>query len=275
MPDLAWNENYWSRQYNWCDGGEEWSEVWGGSEAQWYGSLLPRLHRFLPARSILEIAPGFGRWTKHLLPLCDRYLGIELSDECTKECKKRFALTDKASFVRNDGLSLSAAEDNAFDLIFSFDSLVHAEIDVIDNYVRQSINKLQKNGAAFIHHSNLLEFGNVVETSHRRARTVSAPIVANIIRNAGGRMIVQEVVNWGCSGLIDCFSLFGRADRDWDKHPIYLRNPRYMDEAKIIGEFQSHYALTTVSRTGETPQAVAGRRFARLHTILNELRGKF
>jgi hypothetical protein len=28
--------------------------MWGGSEPQWFGSLYPRLHRFLPARAILE-----------------------------------------------------------------------------------------------------------------------------------------------------------------------------------------------------------------------------
>ena len=61
-------------------------------------------------------------------------------------------------------------------------------------------------------------------------------------------MIVQEVVNWGCNELIDCLSLFGRADRDPGERPVYLRNSHYMDEAKLIGEFQSHYTTQNVSR---------------------------
>ena len=60
MPDLNWNKTVWGSTYGWQAGGEEWSETWGSSEAQWFGSIFPRLHRFLPARQILEIAPG---WT--------------------------------------------------------------------------------------------------------------------------------------------------------------------------------------------------------------------
>jgi hypothetical protein len=45
MPEIAWNQATWSGGYDWKTAGEEWSETWGGSEAQWFGSLLPRLHR--------------------------------------------------------------------------------------------------------------------------------------------------------------------------------------------------------------------------------------
>lgn len=40
--------------------------VWGSSQQQWQRALLPRLRAFLPTQTILEIAPGFGRWTEHL-----------------------------------------------------------------------------------------------------------------------------------------------------------------------------------------------------------------
>ena len=70
MPELDWNKAVFDGNYDWRQGGEEWSAPWGGSEAQWFGSLYPRLHRLLPAGRILEIAPGFGRWTKFLIPAC-------------------------------------------------------------------------------------------------------------------------------------------------------------------------------------------------------------
>ena len=75
MPDVNWNLIAWDG-YDWSDRGEGFSEPWGGSEAQWFGSLYPRLHRFLPAKNILEIGPGVGRWTKFLLPLCERYVEL-------------------------------------------------------------------------------------------------------------------------------------------------------------------------------------------------------
>src|SRR6266852_9871119 len=36
-------------KYDWKDAGEEWSEPWGSSAAQWSGTILPRIRDFLPA----------------------------------------------------------------------------------------------------------------------------------------------------------------------------------------------------------------------------------
>ena len=107
MADLAWNVACWDGRYDWKAGGEEWSEFWGGSEPQWFGSLYPRLHRFLPAKSVLEIAPGFGRWTKFLIPNSARYIGVDLSQECVDACRRIFSNIPHATFIKNDGLSLS------------------------------------------------------------------------------------------------------------------------------------------------------------------------
>src|SRR5215468_1379581 len=102
VPNLSWNKTVWGSTYGWQAGGEEWSETWGSSEAQWFGSIFPRLHRFLPARRILEIAPGFGRWTKFLLPACRSYVGVDLSPECVVACRNRFHDAKHARFLQND-----------------------------------------------------------------------------------------------------------------------------------------------------------------------------
>ena len=57
-------------KYDWKDEGEEWSAPWGTSSAQWFGAILPRIRDCLPAETILEIAPGFGRWTHYLKDHC-------------------------------------------------------------------------------------------------------------------------------------------------------------------------------------------------------------
>src|SRR5262249_37074676 len=135
MPELSWNASFWNGGYDWSAGGEEWSETWGGSEAQWFGSLYPRLHRFLPTTAILEIAPGFGRWTKHLIPACSQYFAVDLSQECIDACRQAFARYKHATFLKNDGLSLIGVRDGICDLVFSFDSLVHCEDDVLQSYI--------------------------------------------------------------------------------------------------------------------------------------------
>jgi SAM-dependent methyltransferase len=242
VPETAWNRDFWNGGYDWKTGGEEWSETWGGSEAQWFGSLLPRLHRFLPAGRILEIAPGFGRWTKFLLPACRQYLGIDLSAQCITTCRHTFGGIRHAEFAVNDGLSLADAPNGHFDLVFSFDSLVHAEIDVIQSYIPQIIRKLLPNGAAFIHHSNLAVFNGSIGEPHARAQSVSAAIIANLISENGGKILIQEVINWGGEDTHDCLTLFCRAAAYPSHEPIFLNNPRFMEEAALIKHFQSRYA---------------------------------
>ena len=183
----------------------------GGSEAQWFGSIYPRLHRFLPARRILEIAPGFGRWTKYLIPACEHFVGIDLSEKCTDACRNKFADAKNAHFYTNDGQSLDATQDWTFDLIFSFrDSLVHAEYPVLSSYVPKVLHRLSSIGVAFLHHSNFLAYNNTIANQHSRAMTVSADAVADLIYRGGETTLVQEAINWGGEHLIDCLTLFSR-----------------------------------------------------------------
>jgi SAM-dependent methyltransferase len=230
MPTLAWNIGTWDGDYNWGAAGEEWSEGWGGSEAQWFGSLYPRLHRFLPASRVLEIAPGFGRWTPFLLAGCDELVGIDLSEACVDACKQRFASAANARFLKNDGISLDAAEGR-FDFVFSFDSLVHAEIDVFENYIPQIVSKLTPGGVAFIHHSNFSGSG-ATENRHSRATSVTGLAVAQLVDQAGGRVLSQELINWGSKELIDCLTLVSTGPASG--YPQAILNPDFMEEARLI-----------------------------------------
>ena len=242
MPDLDWNKGLWGGDYDWNAGGEEWSAPWGGSEPQWFGSLYPRLHRLLPARRILEIAPGYGRWTRFLLPACSYYFGVDLSEACVLACKTRFRDDTHAHFIRNDGLSLRSAPDKSFDLIFSFDSLVHAELDVLQAYIPQIIGKLSKGGVAFLHHSNLQGFENPGGIwDHSRAATVSARAVSDLVHGAGGKVFVQEIINWHSAGPIDCLTTFGSVEGHEDTKTISLVNMKFTDEAAMISTYQSPY----------------------------------
>lgn len=242
MPDVSWNKGVWGSTYRWPLAGEEWSKAWGGSEAQWYGSIFPRLHRFLPARGILEIAPGLGRWSKFLIPACEEFVGVDLSEKCTDACRKTFADAGHATFLTNDGHSLPEVQNRSFDLVFSFDSLVHAEQDVMASYVQEILSKLSPVGVAFIHHSNLLAYGNTIDNPHARGTTVSAEIVADLITRNGGAVLIQEVVNWGGEHLIDCLTLFSRRETYPFTRPVRLNNPVFMGEARLIESFQSHYS---------------------------------
>ena len=124
-------------------------------EAQWFGAILPRIHLFIPTGTLLEIAPGHGRWTHYLRKYCERLLVVDLSQKGIEACQKRFAGSPNITYHVNDGVSLSMIADESVDFAFSFDSLVHAEMDVIGSYVAQLAKKLKPNGVGFFHHSNM------------------------------------------------------------------------------------------------------------------------
>lgn len=242
MPDLRWNQSTWDGSYDWRGRGEEWSAAWGSSEAQWFGSLYPRLHRLLPADYILEIAPGFGRWTRYLLGYARAgYLGVDLSQEAINACQRTFAQNWHARFAVNDGANLSMAPADTFHLVFSFDSLVHVELDVHARYIPQILLKLRQDGLAFIHHSNWAESLEHGAPLHYRATSVSASAFAELVRQSGGHVLMQECIQWGEGRLIDCLTLFCRGDYPNPPATQRFDNHDFMEEARLIQKTHQPY----------------------------------
>lgn len=242
MPSIELQAKIWDGQHDWTSCGEDWSAPWGGSEPQWFGSLYPRLHRVLPAGAILEIGPGAGRWTKFLLPMCQKYTGVDLSAQCIESCKGFFESSSHARFLKNDGMSLDVVPDNMFDLVFTFDSLVHAETEVMDSYVPQILRKLAPGGVAFVHHSNMAALSPMEGVPHGRSFSVSAETVASAVRGAGGNMLIQEIINWHGVAMIDCISTFCRPERDSKITSARIWNSQFGAEVELIRTTQAPYS---------------------------------
>src|SRR4051812_19821486 len=102
-------------KYEWKDAGEEWSEPWGTSAAQWTGAVLPRIQRFLPTGTILEIGPGYGRWTHYLKDYSQRLFAVDRAAQCVEACQQRFANDNRISCYVNQGGSLAMIPDDSLD----------------------------------------------------------------------------------------------------------------------------------------------------------------
>lgn len=245
MGTVAENERHWSH-YDWKQSGDEWSEVWGGSDSLWWGTLHPRLYRFLPAGTVLEIAPGFGRFTRFLKDRCERLIGVDLTPRCIEACRERFAGEPNLEFHVNDGRSLPMVADRSIDLAFSFDSLVHVEADVLEAYLGELARVLAADGVAFLHHSNIgalfVDGALPFENRHWRAESVSAELVAAACERVGLSCTGQETVNWGQEELTDCLSLIARSGSRHDRPPATLENPLFMAEAVRLAELAKVYA---------------------------------
>jgi SAM-dependent methyltransferase len=265
LPTIEENRKVWNDYQSWKKGGKDWSEDWGNPDNQWWGSIFPRLHSYVPTGKILEIGPGFGRWTRYLKELCNELVVVDLSEICIQECKKRFPSSSKITYYVNDGKTLDMILNESIDLVFSFDSLVHAEDDVIEAYIRQLAKKLKPNGLGFIHHSNIGEYKIYKIIFHGldrmsmqyyiiqkifgispswRAMSMTAKKFEQFVENAGMQNISQEKINWHNRShfLIDCISVFTPKGSIWARSNRMLANKGFMAEARYLRKLSELYS---------------------------------
>ncbi len=241
-------------KYQWKDAGEEWSERWGTSHAQWNEAILPRIQEWLPANTILEIGAGYGRWTHYLREHCQRLIVVDRAGECVEACQKRFAEDPRVTAYMNKGGALPMVAEQSIDFVFSFDVFVHIKCDVVEEFLREFARTLRIGGKGFIHHSNLGAFANSLPTrlpaafrklltkvhlldeDHHRTPTMNAALFRALCRQHGLHCFKQEIINWRGRRLIDCFSWFERAGSEEDRSVEIVRNPNFMREAAAIRE---------------------------------------
>ena len=250
MPTIERNRAVWDAEYDWTFRGEEWSLAWGGAEQEWTTSVWPRIRRFLPARSAVEIGSGFGRWTSFLRGSAEHLSLVDISQKCLDACKERFGTSESITYRLTDGRSIPVA-DRSIDFVFSFDALVHAEADVMKSYISELARILSDDGVAFIHHSNLGEYailpfklggfgvigkyltkaGLAEESDAWRARSVTARALREWVASSGLACASQELINWGTRRLIDCITVIARPGSLHDRQRPLVRNPHFRCEA--------------------------------------------
>jgi SAM-dependent methyltransferase len=239
-------------KYDWKDAGEEWSEPWGSSAAQWEHAILPRIQDALPAGTILEIGCGYGRWSHYLRQYCQRLWLIDRVPQCIEACQARFPNDPNVHCVLNDGRSLAMVPDGSVDFVFSFDVFVHLKPRVVENYLRELASKLTPAGRGFIHHSNLGEYAGalwerwprpvskilralkILDWEHHRDPEMKSELFRELAARAGLQCPGQELVNWRGRRLIDCFSWIEPANAGARAETQVVRNPRFMREAADI-----------------------------------------
>ena len=267
MANVDENLAIWRNDWDWSTEGDEWSSWWGDSRAMWYGALLPRIHSFVPTKVILEIAPGYGRWTQFLKDVCERLVVVDLTDGCIEHCRERFRDSTNIDYHVNDGRSLEMVPDDSVDFAFSFDSLVHAEADVIGGYLDQLGRKLTRDGVGFIHHSNIGSYGAFTAVARKapkdrlaglvrrgvainipawRAESMTADRFAEQCDDAGLACIGQEKINWEHGRyLIDSLSQFTRKGSLWERPRTLVNNPLFTDEARRMKRLYARSSFET------------------------------
>ena len=265
MPTINENKQIWTEGFDWSGHGEEWSEPYGGVDMQWYGSLLPRIHSFVPAGTILEMAPGFGRWANYMRNLCSRLILVDLSEKCIDACRQRFRECQHVECHVNDGQSIPMVADHSVDFVFSFDSLVHADEPVMRAYAHEWARVLKKDGVGFVHHSNYKPFGRYVWMVRRlrplwpillplrlienldppsRDLSMSAERFREHLAEAGLVCVGQEIIPWGTNRLIDCITTFAAPSRSVRRRNEVVANKLFRKEAEMWKRVSPIYGVS-------------------------------
>lgn len=258
MPTIEQNYKSWNQTYNWTQEGDEWSQPWGSALHQWHTLILPRIYHYLPARHILEIAPGHGRWTQFLANHTETLSIIDLSETCIEHCQARFAEFNHIRYYVNDGKSLQQIEDSSVDFVFCFDSLVHAEYDVICVYLKEIQRILVPGGSAVIHHSNLAavpqhnrktrwnkflkQLGVRIKTGlpHWRSVSVSADLVLAAAKEMHLPCTGQEIFKWIDTPYeTDCISVFWNGNTD--HHTKRMHNSQFQANIREASQLLDCY----------------------------------
>ena len=218
---------------------------------QWYWCLLPRIQHHLPVHTILDIGPGFGRWTRYLLEHCEQMILVDISEKCINACRRRFG-DEGITYRVGPGASLDFLEDESIDFCFSWEALVYVEAEGIDTYLKDLGRKLKPSGSAFLHHSNLashsdyfdrtlklpkgwrdfLKRKGLLDFDQWRARSVTADSFRRAAEQANLQVQTQELIPWGGKRLIDCLTTLSRLRSD-QSHAV-ISNPDFHNRAYDI-----------------------------------------
>lgn len=243
MPSPTENRNIWG-DYDWSGDGDEWSANWGSTRLMWLRTLLPRIDRVVPCDHIVEIAPGFGRWSQYLKDLCSSLTLVDVTPICVESCKERFAAFDHVHCYENDGMHLGMVDDRSADFVFSFDSLVHADAETLRSYAGELSVKLSEHGVAFLHHSNLGEYRDesgklTIDNPHGRCDVMRSDLWRDYCQQADLHCISQELINWGNIDRHDCISLTTRPGSRFAAEYQIQDNSDFMKDAARTAKIAS------------------------------------
>jgi len=178
---LKWNH------YRWERGENEWT-----SSDKWKRSVIEQilLRNIPPDPVVLEIGPGFGRWTRKLIEVSRRVIVVDVAEKCIKHCKDIFGDKENVEFHVNDGRSLKFVADNTINFIWSFDVFVHIEPTDIDAYLQEFRRILRDDGVAIIHH------GIIGKTNFAWRSSLTLQVFTELL-NKHDFELINQFSSWG------------------------------------------------------------------------------
>jgi len=103
-----------------------------------------------PNHVAVEIGPGGGRWSQHLLGFSKLYL-VDYYEDLLAEVRRNFGNRKNIEFIKNNGNDFPNIPDASVYFCFSFGVFVHLDQPIIAAYL-QSLKRIMKKGANIVMH---------------------------------------------------------------------------------------------------------------------------
>ena len=180
LNKLIWESWDWQAQ------GEEWTP-----SPEWKQSVVDRVLRpHMPEGGlIVEIGPGGGRWTDELRKLASKLVAVDISEECLRVCRERFADSDNIEWLLTPGNELPGVETGSTDAIWSFDVFVHINRTDVEGYASELQRVLKPGGIGVLHH------GTTGGASGGWRSNMTAESMSEVLENAG-LQVTKQFTTW-------------------------------------------------------------------------------
>lgn len=181
-------------------------------DAQWNDLLAPFFarHQFDLTR-VIDFAAGFGRNTHKLLEAgAKEVIAVDVNADCINRLTSEFP-GKSVRAVLVDGYDLAPLPERAATFLYTFDAMVHFDLEIVIAYLREFYRVLSPNSGALIHHSNYdgSPGSDFRQNPHWR-NFMTAGVFRHIAMRSGFDVLQQAVFSWGEAKDSDCITVLRR-----------------------------------------------------------------
>ena len=118
--------------------------------AQWASIVAPILGRHdIDLTRTMDFACGFGRNALKLRQAgADHITLVDVNPDNIAYCREHIMPVGKVDLVQNNGLDLSELKNSTFTHIYTFDAMVHFDIEIVLAYIGEFARILKPGGTA-------------------------------------------------------------------------------------------------------------------------------
>lgn len=179
-------------------------------DRDWTTLIVPFLagHGISFDRSV-DFACGYGRNTVKLLEAGARQVTmVDLHPDNIAHCERQFAGEPRVTVVRNNGRDLRPLADATHSFVYSFDSMVHFDVELIAGYMPEFFRVLEPGGFAFLHHSNYdAAPGRFFGDNPHSRNFMTQGLFLHLAIRAGFEVVKSTVFQWAEVPDLDAFTI--------------------------------------------------------------------